>query len=243
MAFVEIPDTGGDSITALTGDVVATGPGSVASTIQNGVVTSAKLASAVSTDIATGLINNNFLSVLNAISSPYKAVTIGNGYPTTGTLNLADNNIFLTAIWLPVAATITGVTFMLTTTGNYTADNENRIGLYALSGSNLSLVASTANDGNIWKATNNTFVNTPFSSPYVASAGLYWIGALYNQSLQTTAPIMAGSGPNWITAAACRMGSSLKLTGNASGHNTLPSSITNASISNQSQFQWFALYV
>ena len=49
--------------------------------------------------------------------------------------------------------------------GLYTATNENRIGLYSYSEGTITLVASTADNGDLWKGIANTLVDA-----YVARA-------------------------------------------------------------------------
>lgn len=108
---------------------------------------------------------------------------------------LTDGSIFLIAIYLPQSATITGVKWWQNVQGNYTADNENRVGLYSYSGGTLTLVASSTDDGNLWKGASASVQSKAFTTPYVASVGVYFIGLLYNSSAQPTPP-QIGSAPN-----------------------------------------------
>lgn len=93
--------------------------------------------------------------------------------------------------YLPQAATITGVKFWQSNAGNYTGNNYNGVGLYSFSGGTLTLVASTTNDTEFWKST--TWITKPFSATYSASAGIYYLFALYNSSVQITAPTILSS--------------------------------------------------
>lgn len=101
---------------------------------------------------------------------------------------LVDNSLNLIAVYLPLAATITGVQWFQGTTGNYTADNYNGVGLYTYNAGTLTLVASSTDDGNIWKGSSNGWKSKAFTTPYDALPGIYFIAALYNTSAQTTAP-------------------------------------------------------
>jgi hypothetical protein len=101
---------------------------------------------------------------------------------------MSDARLWLIPVYLPVSQTLTGVKWYQATTGNYTADNYNGIGLYTVSAGVATLVASSTDDGNIWKGTAATWQSKAFSSPYAATKGTYYIGALYNSSAQTTAP-------------------------------------------------------
>lgn len=101
--------------------------------------------------------------------------------------NMVDGVLRFYGLWLPEAATITGVRWSQSVQGAYTADNNNKVGLYRSDGTNLILVASSTNDGNIWKAAVGVG-SKAFSSTYLAEAGNYWVACLYNSSAQTTAP-------------------------------------------------------
>lgn len=111
------------------------------------------------------------------------------GWVTQG-LAMTSQRLHLHAVWLEKEATLTGIAFSLLTTGAYTASNYNGVGLYTYSGGTLTLVASSTNDGNIWKGTSFIINKKAFSSTYAASAGLYFIGLLYSASAVTTAPAL-----------------------------------------------------
>jgi hypothetical protein len=145
---------------------------------------------------------------------------------TFTTLN--DANIQYYAFYLEQDCTIASVMFYMTQQGSYTADNNNFIGIHTISGGTLSLVAQTANNGNLWKATANSWVTENLSTPYVATAGVYYLSFIYNNSAQSTAPRIAAS-----TAMTAGTGSlvsmdlpnSIKLNAVQSGQTTIPSSV------------------
>lgn len=195
------------------------------------------------TDILDAKKDDQFLRILGALGSDIKGLSFGCGYPSDNFIQFADNYIHLTAVWLPFAATLTGVKYYVSQQGVFTEDNENRIGLYTWSSGTLTLVASSVNDANIWKAVTG-FATKAFSSTYAASAGLYFVGGLYNYSAQTTAPRLATGGTILFAAVTTLMGmaNTSKVSMNQNPHNTLPSSITVSATSNQSQNIWFALY-
>jgi hypothetical protein len=105
---------------------------------------------------------------------------------------LVDARALFMGIYLPYDATITGVGWVQNTQGDTTADNTNQIGLYTSDGTNLTLVASSADDGAIWESAAGVRQKA-FSSTYAATAGSYWIGALANWSAVATAPALCGS--------------------------------------------------
>lgn len=138
-------------------------------------------------------INNDFelLEAYQLLGSSIKSVSLScislTNLTTSGALTNQQIRFF--AVYLPKAQTITGVKWMQLTAGNYTANNYNGIGLYSYSGGTLTLVASSTNDGNIWKVNStNLFQSKAFSSTYAAAAGVYYVGVLYCSSAQTTAP-------------------------------------------------------
>jgi hypothetical protein len=144
--------------------------------------------------------------------------------------------------WLEVGATITGVKFYQMTAGSYTADQTNQVGLYSYSGGTLTLVASSANNANLWTGTANTYITAAFSTPYVAAAGQYFVGFVYNSSAQTVAPAIrtAGSLDN-SNLQTMDFTNSAKLYGRATG-NALPSSLLMSSLTEDSSRPWFAIY-
>lgn len=109
---------------------------------------------------------------------------------TTSNLTLSNQNFRYVPIYVAEDVTLTGVRWYQGTQGDYTADNENRIGLYTKSGNTMTLVASTANDGNLWKAASGEATKN-FSSTYAASRGVYWIGFVFSRSAVVVAPQIA----------------------------------------------------
>lgn len=159
---------------------------------------SSELASVISDEVGSGaLVFKSYvddkidynLAICNALGSVIKAETEPMQYVNANT-NPADGTLYIQAIWLSKSSTLTGVKFYQRTQGSYTADNNNKIGLYTYSSGTLTLVASCADDGNLWKGTTNSLQTKAFSSTYAASEGLYFIGILYNNSAVVTAPAL-----------------------------------------------------
>lgn len=135
-----------------------------------------------------------------ALGGSFKAEPIGqtaNGITTS--MTMGSGRFELTLVYLPTAATITGVKFYQVTAGSYTADAYNGIGLYSVSAGVLTLVASSTNNGALWSSVGGGWNGTAFSSTYAAAAGVYYVGFLYHSSAQTTAP---GMGAGWNVQAA-----------------------------------------
>lgn len=104
---------------------------------------------------------------------------------------LVDNILYLVPVFLNETTTITSVGYVLGLAGVFVANNENRVGIYELINGNLTLVAFSWNDPNGWLFTGARTI--ALSAPIeLAGDKIYWIGALYNHSSQTTAPRITG---------------------------------------------------
>lgn len=181
-----------------------------------------------STDTITiGMTNPDFsILALALLGSAIKGQTQGGYGPSSvqSTVALADGTARYFLVYLPVAATITGLKWFQVVQGNYVADNNNYLALYSYSAGTLTQVAISANDGNIWKATANTWVTTAFTATYAAAAGVYYAAFLYNSTSQTTAPTVGGiqamQGNNVGTF---DFTNSAKVTGTVAAQTALPS--------------------
>ena len=154
---------------------------------------------------------------------------------------MTSQRVYFSAVWLDKPQTVTGVKWRQITQGAYTSSNYNGVGLYTYSGGNLTLVASSTDDGNIWKATTGTVASKAFSSTYVASAGLYFVGMLWCSSSTSTAPSIgilgAASSINTVTDFTNSAKSSGLLSSQTSLPNPAMSSLTAAATE-----IWMALY-
>jgi len=140
----------------------------------------------------------DYISMINALGASVlvwpPSLTIY-GYSQ---FTLLNNVLYVEAVYISTTMTITGVKFSLSTAGDYTANSHNHVGLYSYSGGNITLVAKSTDDGDLWKATANTLATKAFSATYSAAPGVYYIGIEYRNSAETTAPKLH-SGYNTIT--------------------------------------------
>lgn len=134
-AWVLVVSGGGSGITQLTGDVIATGPGSVAATIANAAVTLAKIANAAA--------NSKWLGSGAAGSgAAYTENSFGNGLEVSGTTaqmtanqrlkpisavfdgggSVIANGKTVYAVYVPYACTITAVTMAADQSGSIILD-------------------------------------------------------------------------------------------------------------------------
>lgn len=148
------------------------------------------LASAATARANIGLYSQE-IDGFSALGSSIKAgvlpIMTANGFSTAA---LATQTQKFSAVYLSKAATITGVMWYQTTQGDYTASNYNGVGLYSYSGGTWTLVASSTDDGAIWKASANTWNTKAFTSAYPAAAGIYYVCFLYSRSATVTAPVV-----------------------------------------------------
>ena len=163
------------------------------------------------------------------------------GLPTT----LISQRLVLLAVWIPKAVTITGVRFVLSVSGTYTASNYNGVGLYSHSSGTLSLVASAATDGNLWKGFTGTVLSKAFTGTYSAAAGLFYIGAIYSAS--------SGTAPNIFSSTKSGIGTqtifssfdftnSNKTSGTLASQTTMPATVAMSSTTNTQYRPMLYLY-
>lgn len=189
--------------------------------------------------------NGIVLTAYGLLGSSYKSASLSVFNPamisTSGALS--DGSVRFCAVYIPVAATISGVRWFHGTQGNYTADNYNGVGLYTYSGGTVTLVASSVNDGNIWKPTTNTWSSKAFSATYNAAAGVYFIAALYNSSAEVAAPTI-GSSANMANVAITTQDftNSAKLVSAVGGQASLPATQAMSGTTNVNINYGFWLY-
>lgn len=181
------------------------------------------------------------LNVASALGSAILAESFSREATYSG-VNLVDSRIYIAPLWLAEDATITGVKWVQNTQGNYTGDQYNGLGLYSYSGGTITLVASSTDDADIWKGASGSLQSKAFSSTYAASAGLYYVAAIYNNSAQTTAPQIGYCGTLSTAWQTFDFTNSAKWTGAILTQLTLPASTTMASVSAQQYKFYFALY-
>lgn len=105
---------------------------------------------------------------------------------------LTSQQMLYRRIYIPVACTITGVNWYQTTAGNALENNYNGVCLYSYSGGTLTLVDSTTRDTTMWTGTSGSWRTKAFAQTYQASAGVYYLAAVYSNSSQTTNPAIGG---------------------------------------------------
>lgn len=130
---------------------------------------------------------------LRAMGNDIIALPLAHSVLNSTTITLSDRNTFFVAFYLPEQTVLTGVAFIVSRTGDFTAADFNGVALYTVNENTATVAALSANDGDIWRQAQYTRVSVQFTSPYTAAAGIYYVGIMYNQSAETTAPMIYAS--------------------------------------------------
>jgi hypothetical protein len=145
------------------------------------------------------------------IAAPFHPISM-----TTGSTALSNTFLNMVAVLVQKETIATGVQWFQGTQGVYTANNTNGVALYSVNPTTyvVTKIAESTNDGNIWKGSTGSVQTKDFATPVTIQPGLYYIGALYSSSAQTTAPVV------WGTATG-------QLINNSRGLNVIPYSTKN----------------
>jgi len=182
------------------------------------------------------------IKAYQTLGSVIKAETFNMATETSGTNGGLDGTIVLAGLSLGKDQTLTGIKYYLTTTGSFTGDNNNKIGLYTYSGGTFTKVAESSNSTSLW--TGSTGIRSgAFTSTYFATKGVYFVAMLYNQSAQTTAPafgIATGTSSGYMGGLDFTNGVSLNMT--LGGQTDLPATISAASMNQNTIRWWLSIY-
>lgn len=185
-----------------------------------------------------------FSSISAALGNTVKYESYGRSLAditTTGAL--ADGTMRIAVFYVTESTTLTGFIWWQTVLGDYVSDNYNGGALCSFSGGTCTVVASSTNDGNIWKAAANTIGTKAFSSPYVAAPGLYVFAMLYNSSSQTTAPsIGTYSNLQNLALASAGLTAGNKISGILTAQTSIPSSFAMSSLTGNNVLPYIGLY-
>ena len=125
-----------------------------------------------------------------ALGSTVKAEPIGATLmSSSSTVALANGIMRFIALYLPYDATITGVKYFPTVASNGIETGYNGLELFSYSGGTLTMIDSTTRDTAAYDAA-LAWKTKAFPTTHVLTAGLYFIGVVWNRSAQTTAPTL-----------------------------------------------------
>lgn len=166
------------------------------------------------------------------LSSEY---TLNNTVPTMVMVNV------------PMDGPISGVKFILTTTAVYTAAANNFVGLYSYDPAtgDLTRIAISADNANLYTDGANTLHAEPFAAAVSVAAGTYFAAFSFNISGFTTLPAIAAA-PQILTLAGVAGRIDLPNNGRTygvfTGTSTLPTSINMSAVAVSTARPWVALY-
>ncbi len=167
----------------------------------------------------------------------------------TGATNLISGDFWAYPIWMPrgTASTpfsLTGVKFFKFSIGNYVASGlNNKIALYSYSGGTLTRIdaAMTADTNNLWMQGNDSVDSAAFASAYPAVSGLFFVGMLYRNSSQTSAPALR-TGTHASSMVTQGFTNSAKWGAKLTGQTDLPASVAMSTMTAFNSIPWLALY-
>lgn len=190
----------------------------------------------------TSTATDPWIAVMQAMGSPIKAQTFGlNPSLITTTGLLGNQNINFILVYLPTPQTLTGIEYFSAATASYTPNNYNGVGLYSISGGNLTRQATSSNAA--FSGAVNSWTQIPFQGgPIVAPAGPYYIASLYCESAVVAAPSV-GAATSKQSQAINLFGSNANvIMGGWAGQTTLPTSLTTGNINPSSATYYMAVY-
>lgn len=134
---------------------------------------------------------NSVMRDMKAMGIPIVIIPMGTQFlgQTAGN-TLVDGSIPGMLIEVKKNTILTGFKIAIKTQGVFTGDNYNGIAINSISGGVATKIAETPNDENIWKGASNSIVTKDLAAPITLTPGLYTINFIYNNSAQTTAPII-----------------------------------------------------
>lgn len=174
-------------------------------------------------------------------STLWKQGSTTNILTTSGVATNVDARIYYQPVYISKVDTCTFIRYEVATAGVYTADNNNKVGIYKYNGDGTaSLVASSANTANMYTTLGMNSVN--LSAQYIMQPGLYWIAFLWNASATTTAPVMrASTGRAGGSQTGDIAGTSFKFLFLQNTQTDLPATVTISAATVSSEARWFGV--
>lgn len=143
----------------------------------------------ISDALAARTAKDPYIRAIQAMGSPFKGASAGLSWAmATSHTGLTDAELIGNAMWVGEDTTMNGLAFRVVTAGSFTADAVNGVALYSFANGVLTRVVQSANAGTIFTATG--WIQVPFTAPLAVTEGVYFATLLYNQSAQTTAPVL-----------------------------------------------------
>lgn len=192
---------------------------------------------------------NSYLTLVRALGSAIQAETVRCSYRQINTsIALVDGTMDFHAILVREPISVQGVKWWQVTKGSYTGDLENSVQLYSANpaAGTITQIATTGNVAAIWQTAASASMGSQLFTTTVSLApGVYYVGALYNQSAQTTAPAIGGMNALIVAAfSSYDCINSMKLNGNYVPIDGLSptGAFSMTAVNNSTVSHWFGLY-
>lgn len=185
---------------SVTGGAAAPASDQVANTTFSGPVSGADAPPSFRGQVFADMANlggENDLYILKTLGSAIKGYCIGNAVMhNNASGSLGSGIVHWTCAILPIAATLTGVKFFaLSPQAVYTSTGYNGVAIYTINPATglLTQVAASTSSTTVWSVATAGMFSIPFSAPYAAAAGIYYVASLFQASAITTAPTVGSS--------------------------------------------------
>lgn len=186
----------------------------------------------------------NQLAIYQALGSQLQALGYGVGVEAITSHNvLVSQRLSFVAVYISKPTLITGVKWYQNIQGVYTASNFNGVGLYSYAAGTLTQIATSTNNGNIWKAASGGLRSQAFTGTLTVQPGIYFVAFVYSASAATTVPDLGIIG--MMTASSMGM---LDLASNLGFHmittgvTALPSTQATSGTTQDTLWHWVGLY-
>lgn len=172
-------------------------------------------------------------------TSPFIDQTYPYHNGTSGTALVSGTVYFSQIPVIDDIAVATGLGFILTVNGSYTATT-NKIGLYSSDGTTLTLVASSPDVPSLWQPGSTGGKQQAFTAPVALTAGIYYVGFLRYSSASATDPeLMIKTGSTFATRT---WGDDSLIAGSLAAQTDLPASTALSGLSNGLYYRWAGIY-
>lgn len=177
---------------------------------------------------------NSYVERLKALGSPVQYSNYSNS--TVNTKTLSDGRIYLQSVFIPKTSIISTIGWRQISTGIYTPDNYNGVGIYSMNTTtgDLTLLSKSVDDGTTWSTVSaNAYGSKNLTTPVSLNKGIYFLAYLYNSSASSNAPSIGSdtlSLPSFSNMAVFNVPTNTFLTGYVDLQTDLPTSILSVNV-------------
>lgn len=170
--------------------------------------------------------NDDIIDLLSGLGSDIVAMPyMRNKRMFAADVNMVDSRAYWIVMQIKDTTEITGVHWVLSTQGDFTADNYNGFALFSLAGTTYTEITATADDGDVWKTAQYAVGSKAFPTPVTLNPGVYYCFLVYNTSSTIAQPVLFCNDP--LASGNFLLGSSgNKIAGYVDGQTAVPSTET-----------------